>query len=223
MNDRLAVITCVWQRPERLGGLLDGLAAQEFTAFDVVLINNNLGLRSFVDKAVARREMDVRLWHNQENRGPYARIEAMCELRGQYDWFLWLDDDIEFDSGLVGEWMQQAELGTLKSWQGFRFTGNYWQREKMEPEQECHYLMGSNMLIPAEAVRREGVRDMPIAYRLCADDLWLCYWADHKLGMRLTAGRADVSVAIDGRDTYLHHHDTKIRFLDELRTMGWSV
>lgn len=224
MGTRLAVITCVWQRPERLRYTLDGLAAQEYADFDVLLINNNAALRETVDGEVGGTDR-VRVWHNEENRGPFARIEVMYECRAEYDWFLWLDDDVVFDASLVGEWMKQAEPGTLKSWNGFRFVGNYWQRENAKPGENCHYLWGSNLLAPAAAVQSVGVLDMPRDYWLCADDLWLCYYASHVLGLRLTPGRVDVRIDIDGRDTYLHvyNHAKKVVFLDELRARGWAV
>lgn len=218
----VAVVTCVWKRPERLRYTLDMLACQS-EPVDVLLINNNAELEELVDRHVENTDADIRVWHNGENRGPYARLEVMHECRDEYEWFVWVDDDLRFGCRLVEQWMLQRVSDTLMGWKGFNFAGHYWERAQVTAGELCDYLLGSNVLVPARAMRDDGVLDLPREYRLCCDDLWLSFYASHVLGMPLRAGKADVSINIDGKDTYLLHHDRKMRLLDELRAQGWKV
>lgn len=224
MSD-LAVLTCVYKRPERLRYTLDMLSFQTVPA-DVWVINNNPDLCEFVEEAARNTQgARIRVVQTEKNRGPFARIEMMHELWDRYDWFLWVDDDLRFGSKLIEQWMAQREPETVKAWKGYRFVRerDYWHKAQMPAGEECDYLIGSNLLAPASVAAHDGILKLAEEYRLCCDDLWLCYWSSVMVGMRLVAGRANVSVNVDGKDTYICHHDTKIRFLDKLRSDGWAV
>ena len=80
-------------------------------------------------------------------------------------------------------------------------------------------------MIPRAAVANPHVLDMPKQHRLYADDLWLCYHANHGEGLALRRAKLPIPITIDvdGKDTYAHHHQDKIGFLNDLRGRGWEV
>lgn len=221
MND-IAVITCTWKRPENLRRTLDMLETQEFTAFDVHLINNNHEIRDIVDAETADTSLVVHVQHNDANRGAYARIEKMVELRDRYAWFMTIDDDMVFGSELVCTWDKQRAPNVVFGWQGWTFHGNYWERDKVSVGESCSYLWGGNMFIPAEAMRDDGILALDEVYWNC-EDIWLAYYTNHVLGFDLRMGVGGVRVDEDGKDEYLKHHALKVRLLDELRGRGWNV
>lgn len=221
MND-IAVITCTFRRPETLRRTLTQLAAQTFRNFDVHLINNNSEIRSVVDAETAVYRGPIFVQHNETNRGAYARIEKMVEMRDRYAWFMTIDDDMVHGPELVGNWDKQRAPGVVLGWQGWRFLSNYWDREPVSVGESCSYLWGGNMFIPTEAMQDDGILTLDEVYWNC-EDIWLAFYANHVLGLDLRMGVSDVRVDEDGKDEYLKHHALKVRLLNELRAKGWQV
>lgn len=224
----LAVISCVWQRIERLERTLAMLEAQTLKEFDLWLVNNNIAQAKTVNQVLFGRGRELRGGgrHNETNRGPFARIETIHALRHDYDYFLTLDDDADFDETLLAQWWEQRDPNAVQGWQGFRFTpgGTYWQRTEAQPGEPCDYLWGSNMLIPAAAVADPGVLELPERYRLACDDLWLCYWASQHAGLELRKAKIKgLRIVNDGKDTYRRNQDLKTELLNELRKRGWNA
>ena len=220
--EAIAVVSCVWQRPERLARLLDQLAAQTHADFDLHLINNNPELEGFVEETVGAGSLPVTIYHMRENGGPFARVQLMHQLSSQYAWFMTIDDDAEFGPRLVADWWATRDAGAVRGWSGFRFTGDYWQRETALPGEACHYLWGSNLFVPAAAVEDKRVLDAPSSAMQC-DDLWLCYHANHVAGLALKAQAVDMRINVDGKDTYPAVAGVKREFLEYLRAKGWGV
>lgn len=220
----IIVVTCVWQRPERLEYTLTQLSKQTFRNFEVILINNNRDLKEMVRDTCAKFDMHIHLVENEENRGPYARLEAMVENVCDGMWFMTIDDDAIFDETLLQQWWNNRLTTAVQGWNGFIFKpgGTYWERDEAEPNGKCHYLWGSNLFIPPDAIRLHLLQ-LPQRYWQC-DDLWLCYVAN--CTQRLDLIRRDIqglSINIDNKDTYLSQANVKVEFLELLRHRGWSV
>jgi glycosyltransferase involved in cell wall biosynthesis len=222
MTNRIGIVSCVWRRIERLPILLRQLEAQTDQDFDLWLIVNDASLERQVTEQAQRSDLHTIVQVNNTNRGPFARIETMHENADNYDWFMTLDDDLDFGPQLVAQWRAEALPDTVRGWKGFRFTGNYWQREPVAAGETCHYLWGSNLFVPADVVRDDDVATLNTHNGQC-DDLWLCYYADHILGFDLRPADVDVGSVIDGKDSYHGLHQYKIEFLEMLRAEGWAV
>jgi hypothetical protein len=147
----------------------------------------------------------------------------MHALSHHYDWFMMIDDDAEFGPHLLAQWWALRDPTAVQGWSGFLFTGNYWQRQKVAPGETCSYLWGSNLFVPAAAVQDARILDLPAKCRGQCDDLWLCYHANHVLGLALRAQRVDMHINIDGKDTYTEFTAVKQEFLEDLRGRGWRV
>jgi len=217
----IAVISCVWQRQERLAYTLDQLSKQTYKGFRLYLINNNISLQNKVYSLAGNKKFVAKIYQNKENRGPYARLELMTKLKNEYAWMMTLDDDLDFGETLLEQWSDQRDQTALQGWAGFRFTGGYWEREQAKPGEYCHYLWGSNLFLPSTAVTNT-LTILEKKYWQC-DDLWLCYHANKYAGLNLKVGKIEGNkINIDGKDTYLSQHDIKINFLEELRKRGWK-
>jgi len=215
----LAVVSCVWQRPERLGWTLSRLGWQD-VPFDLHLIVNNPAHGDLVERMAQTVQYPVITWHNATNRGPYARLEVMNSLAHEYEYFVTVDDDLDFDANLLRQWWAKRDPQAVQGWAGWRFVGNYWSRVRVGAGEDCHYLWGSNLFVPRAAVEDTTILGLPERFWQC-DDLWLCYHANHVKGLTLRAQDiSGVSIAVDGKDTYRSQLDTKIVLLNDLRDRG---
>lgn len=228
MSERLAVLLCVWQRPERLPGTLRMLAAQTDRDFTLYLINNNPELHDLVDQLVQPYALRLRTWvrHNSENRFCMARVEVAHELVAEgasYPFYLFLDDDLDVGEDWIAQCRREARPDALVGWRAWLFDGNYWQRHAADVGGPAHLVTGAGMIVPAAVLACPRVLDLPLEDG-CMDDLWLSYVANHELGYRLTRGQfTSVAVVVDGKDCYVRYHQEKIDLLERLRRNGWTV
>lgn len=224
-----AVILCVWQRPERLAGTLQALAGQTDRAFDLYLVDNNPGVREFVDdlcdRAWVAYGLAAAVIHHSENRYCFARVELAHELVSAgrpYTHLLFVDDDQEFGPGYVAECKREARDDALVGWRGWWFDGHYWERHEAEPGGPCQFVVGCGMIAPAAVFRDPAVLAIPPGCG-CMDDLWLSYYANHVLGLALWRGRIASAVVVDGKDCNVLYSQKKVELLAELRRRGWPV
>ena len=216
----IGILSCVWQRPERLSYTLGQLAKQTFEDWQLYLINNNPEYKKQVDNAKRRSKIPMKVIHNPVNQGPFGRWIVAREYADKHDYWLTLDDDLNFKTDLLESWDKQKADEVL-GWKGFIFQGDYWHRLAVEKGQACHYVWGSNMLVPTEVVTSNMIMELPKEYIQC-DDLWLCYIASHIQGRVVRRADIDVSIEVDGKDTYPGQHRNKVQFLESLRKTGWA-
>lgn len=219
----IAILSCVWQRPERLEYTLRQLAKQTYKDFGLYLINNNEDLDKEVYRQAGKLPFVKKIIQNRVNRGPYARLEAMVKLKTEVDYFMTLDDDCIFDETLVEQWADQANEDAIQGWAGFRFNGaDYWQKERVKPGEQCDYLWGSNLFLPASAVEPVFANLIPKYWQ--ADDLWLAFCAQIYASLDCRAVEINgLSINVDGKDSYHSQHENKSELLNKLRKKGWSV
>lgn len=219
----ITIISCVWQRIERLAYTLNQLERQTDKDFELYLINNNSELQKDVYALAGKREFVKKIVQNGVNRGPFARLEAMVKLKSESKWFMTLDDDCNFDETLVAQWRHLADKNFVQGWAGFEFDGgDYWHKRRVLPNMVCNYVWGSNLFLSADIVS-DVFANLAPKYWQC-DDIWLCYCAKRYAGIDCRAALINnLSISVDGKDTYHSQHDTKIKFLNDLRSKGWNV
>lgn len=217
----IGILSCVWQRPERLAYTLEQLNHQDYDDWHLYLINNNPELVPFIKKAIKKPKLPITVIHNAANHGPFARWEVAHQYANDHDYFMTLDDDVNFDKNLLSTWAEQAN-NEVQGWMGFRFQSDYWHRITVKPGESCQYVWGSNMLVPAEVVADPRILELGQEYWQC-DDLWLCYVANHLQDVGIRRAGIEVNIQVDGKDTYLGQHRNKVLFLESLRKAGWAI
>jgi len=224
-NPKIAIVSCVWNRQERLEYTLTQLSKQTNKDFHLYLISNNNKLHSFVEEKMNNKwDYTIVPIYNSRNYGPYARSQTMYKLGKQYEYYLTLDDDALFDNRFIEQWYNYLEPNKVKGWNGFNFIKgeNYWTRKQVDYFDNCHYIWGSNLLIPNSIIDNDFVL-LPERYWNC-DDLFICYYANSVKKMELQKVRIEnFSINIDGKDTYISQQNIKIEFLELLRKKGWNV
>lgn len=217
----IGVLSCVWQRPERLNYTLKQLKAQTHEDWHLYLICNNPELKKKVQQTARRHKMSRTIIYNDVNRGPFSRWEVANKYAKKHDYFMTVDDDLNFDESLLESWEKQFD-NEVMGWNGFKFQSDYWHRIQVEPGEACHYVWGSNMVVPSDVVKDSRVLELKKEYWQC-DDLWICYIANYLLGKGIRRAEIDVNIEIDGKDTYPGQHRNKVLFLESLRREGWRV
>lgn len=221
--DTLGVFSCVWNRPERLRGLITALATQQYAPkFTLYLINNNPALRGLVTAETEDAPIDVVVINNDQNMGAYGRWLVMIESKYNHEWLMTLDDDIEFTNKFLHRWWNQRDDGKVLGWKGFNFKSDYWDRETVAAGNNATFLLGSNIFIPSWVVTEDlyGLRQK----YWNVDDLWFSYNANHIIGVPLYVSNPIGSeVVIDEKDTYTSLYKEKIELLEELRLKGWKA
>jgi len=217
----LGILSCVWQRPERLSYTLDQLAAQDYDDWHLYLINNNPELEKLVKKTIKKYDIPMTVIHNATNHGPFARWEVASQYIDEHEYFMTLDDDVNFKEDLLSSWSAQFS-DEVMGWNGFKFQSDYWHREQVGPYEACHYVWGSNMVVPADVLRDPRILELDKQYVQC-DDLWVCYVANHLQGVGIRRGNVYCYINQDGKDTYPGQHRHKVLFLESLRREGWRV
>jgi glycosyltransferase involved in cell wall biosynthesis len=216
----IGILSCVWQRPERLSYTLSQLEKQTSDDWHLYLINNNPSLKKKIASAKRKYKIPMTVVHNTANQGPYARWLTAKKYTKKHSHFMTVDDDLNFDEKLVESWEEQL-ADEVKGWMGFIFEGDYWHRKTVEKGEACHYVWGSNMVVPADVIDDPMLPELPLEF-VQSDDLWLCYIASHIRGLIVRRGEIDVSIEVDGKDTYPSQHRNKIDFLESLRKTGWA-
>jgi GT2 family glycosyltransferase len=221
----LAVITCTWQRPERLRRTLAMLKAQTKQDFDLFLINNNPDLHAMVD-AACNRYGPVHLTHNATNTGSGAKVMQAhaCALAG-YAYIVLIDDDFDFSASFLAQMWAARRPDALVSFRVQRVKpgGTYWQRDPVEEDGGVGtYVEGTGTIIPAGAVRAPAILALPSA-NSPADNVWLSYYAWQAGYLCVKSTITGCQEVLDGKNTYVNHIDMKVRFFQQLREQGWAV
>ena len=226
-QDRLAVVMCVWKRPELLAGTLTMLAAQTDQEFDLFLVNNNGELREFVEKTVAASDLSLKtsVQHNPRNEGSFAKLVMAYDLANrERDWIVLIDDDFTFGPTFLAQLRAQRLDDAIVSWRVHTAIPgrNYWERTKTAVGAAGSYAEGTGTIIPAGAVCDAEILTLSSEF-WPADNLWMSYIADKRHYRCVQGDIQGCSLIIDNKDQYIHYTEMKVRFLNYLRGRGWKV
>jgi len=201
---------------------LDMLSKQTHQDFTAWFIINNADVRREAEDMIGAYPFTHSLC-NAENRGPFARVEVIHQLKDEHEFFMTIDDDLIFTPTLLADWWAVRNANAVQGWKGFEFVdGDYWKRTHVADGVPCNYVWGSNMFLPAAAVRDYRIQFLDERWWQC-DDLWLCYWANHRCGMDIMQQSVNVSIDVDGKDSYFALRDVKVDCLRMLIAKGWAL
>lgn len=208
----LPVIFCTWRRLERLPRTLAMLAAQDIPV--QALIWNNSPEREVVDRAVAAAGIPVSVYHSPRNIGGFGRFYLAREsARAGHELVIFVDDDQEFGPGAVRGLIAHHQPRSLAG--GFAFqlaSARRWSLAEIPPGAEASYVGTGGMVADA------AVFDEPRLY-MCprrfwfAEDIWLSFFARHRLGYELRRSPQQLGFVEDGRNQFVRLGWVKDRFV----------
>jgi glycosyltransferase involved in cell wall biosynthesis len=219
-SDQVSVIFCTWKRLERLPRLLDMLAAQDLTV--KALIWDNSGQAEIVSKAAADARIPVAVHHSSGNIGGFGRFYlARAAAEAGHQAVVFVDDDQEFGPAAIRELLSAHKPRSISSSWAFRFTGkHYYTRERCAPGEAAHYLGTGAMVADAAIFTDPRLFTCPRRFWF-AEDLWLCFVAQHLNGYRLYGNSAPLEEVLDGRNQWVKLWWVKERLRRYTAKRGW--
>jgi len=219
MKALIEVCFAIYQRYKRLPVILEQLKAQTVQNFNVNIWNNSgeiLDVSSFPKKR-------MRVINSPTNVGSQARFRLAKLTTGNP--IIFFDDDEELSPIFVEyHYDQYLKFGPncILGW--FTRTFNqesYWNSVGALYGQEVDYIGTGGMVLDREIVDKEPLLQcIPPPFDK-AEDLFLCYLARMKYGMKLIKIDQVCKILIDGKDQYVSIDKESI--FRELIERGWQL
>jgi glycosyltransferase involved in cell wall biosynthesis len=237
---RLAIILLTWRRPGGIREILEQLSRQTYEDFTVYLSIGDLKRKSkmiaYANFYKEARGMDIRVREDGNELYSFRRLIIGKELAEKgSEIILFLDDDISIPQNYVELCLDQYEENTYHSSYAWSFINNgknyYTDRERSsDNSRKIHYCGAGVSMLDAKILLSDGLTNpdkIPKgAYKI--EDLWLSYYVDHILKLRLK--HIDIpGVKIGGADDVALHKAilsesyNKTDFLYDLKKMGWRI
>lgn len=183
-NDAVPLVMCLWNRPQRIGHILDMLAAQtDAPPLRLILWNNNPADTEHYRAAVTAHATNdalasVELYSSPHNIGGIARFVVAHTLfaRGVRGAYVMLDDDQNVGESFIHDLLTQYRPHGIRAWWAYRNEGSYWNRFEIEPGDEADYAGTGGTVADIEIAADRSFFDIDPRY-LMLEDQWMTHYA----------------------------------------------
>ncbi len=215
----IEVCFLTYQRPERVPEILKQLKAQTIQNFKVNIWNN-----SKKDLDVSNFPKDrIHVSNSLENVGSKARFYLAKKTTGNP--IIFFDDDQNLDPNFIEyNFRQYLKYGTkcILGWFTRTFhEEKYWTGKMSQNGNEVDYIATKAMILDREIIDKEPLLQNIPAQFAKVEDLYLCYLARMKHGIKMIAINRYTSERPDGKDQYPTIDKEKAFSL--LRENGWKL
>ncbi len=217
------VVMCLWNRPSRLGPIIEMLANQTGTeGIDLYLWNNARSDHAAYEAAVRAADLtgavrSVQLVKAPFNLGSIARFYLVRQLaqRGYAGPVIVLDDDEDVTPGFVASALAQYDPAAITAWWAFRRGASYWDRTPALPGEQADHIGPGGSVSPARFFLDDGFfTELPLRFWLL-DDLWLTSYASRH-GLELRKLDVEIEFVMDETNQYPTVANLKNEFYDYL-------
>jgi len=232
---KITIVLLTWQRIGKLKDTLKSLSKQTFQGFDVHISNANHERIQTVEKYVKfyQNKLDISVSHDSNSQYAFRRFLVARDLaQNGTGIVLFIDDDVEIPNTYVESCLREYEDKSYKSLYAWTFTepekGYYAGRTRTRSKNEkVHYCGTGASMVDASIFLIDDFFSIP-EEGIKIEDLWLSYYADHKLNWKLQwlnipgveiGGVDDVALNPSVR----HERFNKDKFLGQLIERGWSI
>jgi len=212
----IEVCFLIYQRTQRLPAILEQLRGQTIQSFNVNIWNNSGEKLDISDFPKDR----IRLINSKINVGSQARFKLAKQTTGNP--IIFFDDDERLRPNFVEYYYNQyLKFGPkcILGWYTKRFNNErYWKNPKAEYGEEVDYIGTGGMVLDREVFDKEpSLQKIPKPFDK-TEDLYLCYLARMKHGMKMIKIGKACRILVDGKDKYKKLDKQKI--FKELRKKG---
>lgn len=206
---KFAVIMCTYKRIALIPYTLKLLNQQSDTDFDLIIWNNNQEVKDFSSiYGQTDYNYNIKVINYQQNIGGIGRFYAANQHTDQYDYFIFIDDDQQFDQKLVETFKQEAAEKTVTGWWAWKILDNYHTRVPLQLQEDGDYIGTGGMVVPSGVFREEELFKLIPTKYLFIEDLWLSYYVKHKLGFLLRKSKVRIEF-IPGESKNDQHRNLK--------------
>ena len=218
-ENMIEVCLLIYQRFQRLPEILKQLKAQTIQTFKVNIWNNS-GEKLDVSDFPKDRIMVI---NSEKNVGSQVRFKLAKQTVGNP--IIFFDDDESLKPNFIEyHYNQYLKFGPgcilgyhIRVFKKER----YWRSGRASYGQEVDYVGCARMVLDREIFDKEPLlQDIPEPF-VEVEDLYLCYLARMKHGMKMIKIDPASHTVVDGKDMYLRLLDYKETAFKELRKLGW--
>lgn len=229
-NDCVAIIMCVWKRPERFEKTLNMLLNQKNKNFILYIWNNNIKIKNIINDISSKyiNNIVINIKHSNVNIGGIGRFYFARDIMNKHEKIIFIDDDQDFNDQMVNYFIKQYDVNAVKSRWAFIFGDKYSSRKRIfDYNIDVGYCGTGGMILPSFIFENDIIFNIPKKYGFI-EDLWLSYIVNHYLNMRLLSiGDSDdyIFQVVDNKDQSTKQMvPLKNEFLKYLRTIGgWDI
>lgn len=220
-KESIEVCFLVYQRPERVPEILERLKAQTVQNFKVNIWNNS-GKKLDVSSFPKDR---IQVINSKKNVGSQARFKLAKKTTSNP--IIFFDDDENLNPNFVEyHYSQYLKFGS-KSILGYHTRTfdkeSYWKGVGAKYGQEVDYIATKSMIFDREIIDIEPLlQDIPEPFTK-VEDLYMCYLARVKYGMKLIKIESASKDIADNKNQYNRLIDYKEIAFKELRKIGWKL
>ncbi|MBK4346474.1 glycosyltransferase family 2 protein [Lacisediminihabitans changchengi] len=224
----VAVIVCLWNRPERLADILGILSSQTTeSTIRLVLWNNqpdhSAQYRRAIDEFTPTEMLNsVEFVESPHNIGGMGRFLAARELvaRGYTGAYIMMDDDQNFGPTFVSDLLAAATPRSVRGVWAWTNDGAYWNRTQLEATGQLADHIGTGGCVCDSAIVNdpEFFHSIPPRF-LFMEDIWMSRYAAHS-GWTLAMVESPFSFVLSERDQGHALFDRKEDFFDWLSIPG---
>ncbi len=224
-SDTIPVVFCTYHRLQRLSTTLGQLSEQENCKIRVYIWNNNQDEKEFINKEIKLfPRLNISVYHSKKNIGGYGRFYLAKKLSPNYSAVVFIDDDINLNKDTISTLIKEYKPKNISAVYSFKFTSqtNYFRRSKLKPGEYADYCSTSCMIADSSVFKEKELFNCPKKYWYI-EDLWLSYYANHKLGWSLMKSGAKIVQLDDNVGQWRNLKLLKSEFLQYLIGRGWNV
>jgi len=221
MHKNIEVCLLIYQRFQRLPEILKQLKAQTIQNFRVNIWNNSSEKLDVSDFPEDR----IRVIYSEKNVGSQARFKLARQTTGSP--IIFFDDDESLNPNFVEyHYNQYLKFGSdcILGYHTRIFDKeSYWRSRGAPYGQEVDYVATKSMIFDRRIIDEEPLlQNMPEPF-IKVEDLYLCYLARTKHGMKMVKIDPASHCIADGKDQYVRLRDYKEVAFKELRKKGWRL
>jgi hypothetical protein len=218
------VILCVWRRLRRLGETIALLERQD-AHVELYVWNNARRARPQVDSIIAgATHFPIRVIHSSRNVGGFGRFYMARTLAPRHPFAIFIDDDLTFPPTMVSGLMAEASAQSVSSHWAFHLNSpiDFWDRTGAASGESVDYCGTGGMVTDTRIFLESELFGCPRRFWFI-EDLWLSYFAAHRLGWQLKKSSVAFEMSYDGQDQFVHLRERKSAFLRYLVKAGWKL
>ena len=207
---------CTYIRLTNMPKILNRLKDQTNKDFDFYISNNAYGKDNKLVQYFAKygSELGFNSYiKNYENKYKmFSRFYMAKELAEKgYDRVIFFDDDQVLSKDFIQDCYDQYDEKYVKSFYAHKFDDDYWDKVRLQPEENGNYAGGGGLLCPAKLFLDDKFFDVPEEYYII-DDLWLSHYILRFTDYKIRLLNTDIQFIYDDKATFVGLEELKTNF-----------
>lgn len=223
--EKVIIIMCIWKRVNNLDKILTCLSNQTYKNFKLVIWDNSEQKKE-VENIISKYKLDIDIIKSEKNIGGIGRFYAAKKYQNEYKTVIFFDDDQFPQENFVEIMVKNYEPHTIKSRHCYKIVSktDYWNRRKIMPNNtNINYCGTCGMVLDSEIFKFDDLFNFPEEY-LFIEDLWISFYAQHKLRWKLQSIDVPLTLVDDGKDQFRGLINKKSDFLKYLvEKQKWNL